>query len=112
MLWPMGHCRARAAAGTPLHHDYTTENVELVKAGCCNLARHIQNARKYCVPVVVAINRFAADTDAELQAVKAAALAAGAESVCCAPGPSCLARPGPRFPARQRSLRSLSAAPP
>ncbi|EFJ51458.1 hypothetical protein VOLCADRAFT_79713 [Volvox carteri f. nagariensis] len=72
-------------AGTPLHHDYTTENVDLVSKGCCNLARHIENARKYGVPVVVAINRFASDTDAELQAVKEAALAAGAsDAVICA----------------------------
>jgi hypothetical protein len=39
-------------AGTPLHHDYTNENVELVTAGCCNLARHIANAKAYGVPVV------------------------------------------------------------
>ncbi|GLI62600.1 hypothetical protein VaNZ11_005139 [Volvox africanus] len=72
-------------AGTPLHHDYTTENVPLVTDGCCNLARHIENARKYGVPVVVAINRFASDTDAELQAIKEAALAAGAsDAVICA----------------------------
>ncbi|GIL68174.1 hypothetical protein Vafri_21431, partial [Volvox africanus] len=72
-------------AGTPLHHDYTTENVPLVTDGCCNLARHIENARKYGVPVVVAINRFASDTDAELHAIKEAALAAGAsDAVICA----------------------------
>ncbi|GFR43990.1 hypothetical protein Agub_g5136 [Astrephomene gubernaculifera] len=72
-------------AGTPLHHDYTTENVPLVSAGCCNLVRHIQNARKYGVPVVVAVNRFASDTDAELEAVRAAALEAGASAaVICA----------------------------
>jgi formyltetrahydrofolate synthetase len=52
--------------------------VELVRAGCCNLARHIANARSWGVPVVVAINRFATDTDAELAAVREAALAAGA----------------------------------
>lgn len=67
-------------AGTPLNHAYTTENVELVSNGCCNLERHIDNARKYGVPVVVAINRFANDTDAELEAVKTRALAAGAEA--------------------------------
>ncbi|KXZ51232.1 hypothetical protein GPECTOR_13g719 [Gonium pectorale] len=72
-------------AGTPLHHDYTTENVALVSAGCCNLARHVQNARKYGVPVVVAVNRFASDTDAELAAVREAALEAGASAaVICA----------------------------
>ncbi|PNW73619.1 hypothetical protein CHLRE_13g566000v5 [Chlamydomonas reinhardtii] len=72
-------------AGTPLHHDYTTENVALVTAGCCNLARHVQNALKYGTPVVVAVNRFASDTDAELEAVRAAAMEAGASAaVICA----------------------------
>ncbi len=48
-----------------------------MRAGCCNLARHIQNAQKFGVPVVVAINRFATDTDAELEVVRQEALAAG-----------------------------------
>lgn len=64
-------------AGKPLDHAYTNENTDLVKAGCCNLARHIANTRKYGVPVVVAINKFAADTEAELAAVREAALEAG-----------------------------------
>lgn len=67
-------------AGTPLHHDYTTENVALVTAGCVNLERHIDNARKYGVPVVIAINQFASDTPAELEAVQKASLAAGASA--------------------------------
>ena len=71
-------------AGTPLPHDYKVENVDLVKAGCCNLARHVENARGFGVSVVVCINRFAGDTDAELQAVREAALAAGAvDAVVC-----------------------------
>jgi methylenetetrahydrofolate dehydrogenase (NADP+) / methenyltetrahydrofolate cyclohydrolase / formyltetrahydrofolate synthetase len=37
---------------------YHTENVELVQAGCINMAKHIQNALKFGVPVVVAINKF------------------------------------------------------
>lgn len=64
-------------AGKPLDQTYRTENVELVAAGCCNLARHIANARAYGVPVVVAINKFASDTPAELDAVRTAALDAG-----------------------------------
>ncbi len=63
--------------GTPLHQDYISENVQLVTSGCCNLARHIENARKYGIPVVVAINRFASDAPAELEAVREAAIAAG-----------------------------------
>lgn len=71
-------------AGRPLDHAYKSENVELVSRGCCNLVRHIQNTKRYGMPVVVCINKFATDTDNELAAVKAAALAAGAEdaAVC------------------------------
>jgi formyltetrahydrofolate synthetase len=49
-------------AGTPLPHVYTHPDVDLVKAGCSNLVRHIQNTRKYGVPVIVAINQFASDS--------------------------------------------------
>ena len=49
-------------AGTPLPNAYTSPDVELVQKGCSNLARHIQNTRKYGVPVVVAINQFASDS--------------------------------------------------
>lgn len=49
-------------AGTPLPHVYTHPDVHLVKAGCSNLVRHIQNTRKYGVPVIVAINQFASDS--------------------------------------------------
>src|SRR5215475_6834163 len=44
------------------------ENVSAVEAGAVNLARHIENLQKFGVPVVVAINRFVADTEAELDA--------------------------------------------
>ena len=44
---------------------------------CAHACRHIQNAKKYGIPVVIAINKFATDTDAELQAVKTAAKDAG-----------------------------------
>lgn len=55
-----------------------------VSAHAC---RHIQNAKKYGIPVVIAINKFATDTDAELQAVKAASKDAGRPppQLCCAP---------------------------
>lgn len=68
-------------AGQPLNEAYRNENVDLLTAGCCNMARHIQNSRSYGVPVIVAINRFATDTEAELAAVKQAALDAGDCSV-------------------------------
>eukprot|EP00850_Spirogloea_muscicola_P003326 SM000013S26495 [mRNA] locus=s13:686634:690417:+ [translate_table: standard] len=71
-------------AGKPLDQAYTCEGVDLVTAGCTNLARHIENTRKYGVNVVVAINKFATDTDSELVAVRVAALAAGAfDAVVC-----------------------------
>lgn len=69
-------------AGKPLDQTYRSENVDLVTAGCCNLARHIANARAYGVPVVVAINKFASDAPAELDAVRSAALEAGVRSCC------------------------------
>ena len=65
-------------AGRPLDAAYREENVALVTAGCCNLERHIQNTRKFGIPVVVAINKFATDAPAELEAVRQSALAAGA----------------------------------
>ncbi len=55
----------------------------LVTAGCANLARHVVNARRFGVPVVVAVNRFASDTDAELEAVRQAAMDAGEACVRC-----------------------------
>eukprot|EP00879_Flechtneria_rotunda_P027022 GHRR01028880.1.p1 GENE.GHRR01028880.1~~GHRR01028880.1.p1 ORF type:complete len:475 (+),score=124.22 GHRR01028880.1:157-1581(+) len=49
-------------AGTPLPHAYLNADVDLLKAGCSNLTRHIENTRKYGIPVVVAINAFATDS--------------------------------------------------
>jgi formate--tetrahydrofolate ligase len=48
------------------------ENLPALRAGLANLARHIENMRKFGVPIVVAINRFNADTEVELDFVKAA----------------------------------------
>ncbi|KAM0952858.1 putative formate--tetrahydrofolate ligase [Dioscorea sansibarensis] len=71
-------------AGKPLDHAYLSENVSLVEAGCVNLVRHITNTRAYGVNVVVAINKFASDSEAEMKAVRNAALAAGAfDAVVC-----------------------------
>lgn len=70
--------------GRPLDHAYLNENVALVEAGCANLAKHISNTKAYGVNVVVAINRFATDTDAEMDSVRNAAIAAGAlDAVVC-----------------------------
>ncbi|XP_071738590.1 formate--tetrahydrofolate ligase [Rutidosis leptorrhynchoides] len=74
----------QVTAGKPLDRAYTTENVGLVEAGCVNLARHIQNTKAYGVNVVVAVNKFSTDTDAEIAAVKNAAIGAGAfDAVLC-----------------------------
>ena len=51
--------------------DLGQENVEALRDGCRNLERHIRNLAKFGVPVAVAINRFAADTDAEVETVRA-----------------------------------------
>ncbi|MDP9052942.1 MAG: formate--tetrahydrofolate ligase [Acidobacteriota bacterium] len=66
-------------AGQPLAHAYTEENPDLLEKGCGNLVRLIGNARAFGIPVVVAVNRFATDTDAEVDLVRRLAKAAGAE---------------------------------
>ncbi len=60
--------------------DLGTENVDAVTKGCDNLVRHIRNTKQFGVPVTVCINNFITDTDAELQAVKAAAEAEGVKA--------------------------------
>jgi formate--tetrahydrofolate ligase len=71
-------------AGRPLDHAYKTENLELLRKGCVNMAKHIENTKLYGVNVVVAVNAFATDTADELAAVKEAAIAAGAfDAVVC-----------------------------
>ena len=57
----------KVVAGRPLDKAYTEENIELLENGLPNLLRHIENAKKYGVPVVVAINSFKYDTDNELK---------------------------------------------
>lgn len=69
----------KVSAGTPLDPVYTEENLELLEKGCCNLTAHVKNAKKFGVPVVVAINRFKDDTDAEVEVVRKHAIEAGAE---------------------------------
>ena len=57
------------------------ENVDAVKLGCANLARHIENVKSFGVPVVVAINQFVNDTNAELEAVRTTAEGFGAKAI-------------------------------
>ncbi|WP_022729197.1 formate--tetrahydrofolate ligase [Fodinicurvata sediminis] len=63
--------------------DLGKENVEAVKKGCSNLARHIRNVKAFGVPAVVAINRFITDTDAEVEAVQSVAQELGSKAILC-----------------------------
>jgi formate--tetrahydrofolate ligase len=67
----------------PSKEELETENVTAVVAGATsNLDRHIKNMLRFGIPVVVSINRFASDTDAELEAIEEASRASGASRVC------------------------------
>ncbi len=68
-------------AGQPLDGAYTAENLALLDAGLPNLLQHIENARKFGVSVVVAINRFKDDTDAEVDLIRERATETGAFAV-------------------------------
>lgn len=59
--------------------DLKEENVDALKKGIVNLEKHIENMKSYGVPVVVAINRFDTDTEAELNAIKERCAALGAK---------------------------------
>ena len=59
--------------------ELTTENLDALKKGIVNLQVHIENMKKYGVPVVVAINRFQCDTDAELHFIQEFCESLGAE---------------------------------
>ena len=69
----------KVVAGRPLDPAYTSENLELLEKGMPNMVRHIKNALGYGVPVVVAVNSFKDDTDAEIELVRKHAIEAGAE---------------------------------
>jgi formate--tetrahydrofolate ligase len=71
----------RIVAGKPLDPALEEENVEAVRRGSANLAAQIENVRLFNVPVVVAINHFPTDTEAEVAAIREVALAAGAREV-------------------------------
>jgi formate--tetrahydrofolate ligase len=73
--------RAMKMNGGVAKADLGAENVEAVKKGCPNLGRHIENLKSFGVPVVVAINHFVTDTDAEVEAIKAYVKEHGAEAV-------------------------------
>ena len=73
--------RAMKMNGGVAKADLGSENVDAVKAGCPNLGRHIENLKSFGVPVVVAINHFVTDTDAEVDAIKTFVADHGAKAV-------------------------------
>jgi formate--tetrahydrofolate ligase len=75
--------RAMKMNGGVAKADLGAENVAAVEAGCPNLGRHIGNVQSFGVPVVVAINHFAGDTEAEIAAVRDYVAGQGAEAVLC-----------------------------
>ncbi|MEO7431686.1 MAG: formate--tetrahydrofolate ligase [Dokdonella sp.] len=75
--------RAMKMNGGVAKADLESENVAAVQAGCPNLGRHIDNVKRFGVPVVVAINHFSSDTDAEVEAVKAYVAERGARAFLC-----------------------------
>lgn len=75
----------KVVAGKPLDKMYTDENLDLLRAGLPNMLHHIRTARKYGIPVVVAVNTFATDTPAELELIRKAAVEEGGaeDAVVC-----------------------------
>jgi formyltetrahydrofolate synthetase len=69
----------RVVAGRPLPVELMTENLAALEAGCANLVKHIENARLFGLPVIVAVNRYPNDTDREIALVEQVARDAGAE---------------------------------
>ncbi|MCC5999965.1 MAG: formate--tetrahydrofolate ligase [Pararhodobacter sp.] len=75
--------RAMKMNGGVAKADLGAENVGAVEDGCPNLGRHIANVKGFGVPVVVAINHFHSDTEAEIAAVQAYVTEQGAEAIVC-----------------------------
>ena len=73
--------RAMKMNGGVAKADLGNEDVTAVQNGCANLGRHIGNLKSFGVPVVVAINHFVTDTDAEVQAVKGYVATQGSEAI-------------------------------
>jgi formyltetrahydrofolate synthetase len=75
----------KVVAGKPLDSAYTDENLELLKAGLPNMIHHIKTARKFGVPVVVAVNSFSTDSEAELALIRKSAIDEGGaeDAVVC-----------------------------
>jgi len=79
----VGTIRALKMHGGVAKEELGKENVEALKKGSANLARHIENVKKFGVTPLVAINRFIADTDAELAAIRQLCAELGTEAFEC-----------------------------
>ena len=75
--------RAMKMNGGVAKSDLGDDNVDAVIQGCSNLGRHIENVKSFGVPVVVAINHFVTDTDAEVKAVQDYVSDMGSEAILC-----------------------------
>jgi formate--tetrahydrofolate ligase len=75
--------RALKMNGGVKKEDLGTANVDAVRNGCANLARHIENVKGFGVPAVVAINHFVTDTDEEVAAIQEQVEALGSEAILC-----------------------------
>ncbi len=75
--------RALKMNGGVKKEDLGLSNVDAVKAGCSNLGRHIENMLSFGVPVIVAINHFTTDTDAEILAIKEYVATQESEAILC-----------------------------
>jgi formate--tetrahydrofolate ligase len=73
--------RALKMHGGVRKEDLKSENLKALEAGMTNLQRHVENVKKFGLPVVVSINRFSADTDAEIALVKEKCKALGVEAL-------------------------------
>jgi formate--tetrahydrofolate ligase len=73
--------RALKMHGGVKKEDLKSENLKALEAGMTNLQRHVENVKKFGLPAVVSINRFSADTDAEIALVKEKCKALGVEAL-------------------------------
>ena len=73
--------RAMKMNGGVARADLGAENVEAVQAGCANLGRHIENLKTFGVPVVVAVNHFTGETEAEIKALQDYVAEQGSEAI-------------------------------
>jgi len=75
--------RALKMHGGVAKDDLKKENIEALKKGCANLGRHLENMKKFGVPIAVAVNHFITDTDAEVQVIKDFCKEHGVEAFKC-----------------------------